>query len=1066
MNMKALTTVRWESSFTNRQLSVDKTSALSTPPDLSGEMAQDVTDNLVSCSPISFFDTVRPALVPAWILLVLSLWVSDVELSFAQEYQVVNYQVRNGLPTDIIKSIAQDSLGFFWIATDDGLVRFDGTSFVTYPRALRSQYAKEFLTTRDGRLLAIGDMDLIEIRNNADTVEFVSLLRGTANPSDTSLWYPKSLFEDHRGDLWIGEPQAVLRFSNGRMKRFDFGMENRSSVFIRAFTCFENSAGTLFAVSYQGKVFRLDEEEGHFTQLDLQVPPEVSDVFTRGDVAWLATASGLYSLSIAGPVPSAISLKLPDARNASHIAALNDSTLVVSTYLKDVFLVNSRTARITRRLDYEFRNVNHCYVSAEGELWLSTLKGIFHLQERTFSPVINDGQFRFIESVLVDSVRRQVYFCWKEGVGSVSIDNPGQVEFLRHQPEAYFQCMALNEAGLWVSDRHYLLLFRNGKLYKEWDLSGTGRFIIALHEGPNNSVWISQASNSNLIRINKNFDLDYFPLAIAPRSNATAIEMGRTGMFAAANFNYGYLFFKPHNGEQFKNVSHPLPFEPRQELEVADFYVAVDNVWIATNEGLLRYNGKGVTRVDLGAFTNVSVKSVEPFDNHQLILTNSHGVLLYDTRDGDYRLYNETVGLPSNTLTNRGIAIDDKHRIWAGTSEGLALSVPFLQSRRMTPRPYGLELRSGGIRKRFAEGFTADYGQYTTMRFASITFPASNLSYQYRIEGRDTTWLPSSNGLIELVNLAPGSYQLLVRARKNGGFDWSEATVVPFRIQPLFWQQTWFVLFCAMVVAVIAYTTYKLTSSLEKKRKEKLHQIIEQRTQELTQTNQELIQRNAELDRFVYSASHDLSSPLKSVLGLIEIAKLEQMSPTMSRYLELMDMSVVRLESFIGEVINYSRNTRLPSTIEVFQFREVVQIILDNHQFNKGYNGIRFEVEDITSGACATDVVRFRMVLNNLISNAIKFRREVAGKAWVKIRLEEQGDLFQLTVEDNGVGISERHLPRVFEMFYRAGSDAPGSGLGLYILKEAVAKLRGTVEVKSILGEGTLFTVRFPRNLG
>src|SRR6478735_5977987 len=97
----------------------------------------------------------------------------------AQHYQYKQYRVENGLPTDIIKSITQDSSGYFWIASDEGIIKYDGVSFTSYRKALHSQYAKGLITTRTGRLLLFGDLDLIEIKRQKDTVIFQSIREGT-----------------------------------------------------------------------------------------------------------------------------------------------------------------------------------------------------------------------------------------------------------------------------------------------------------------------------------------------------------------------------------------------------------------------------------------------------------------------------------------------------------------------------------------------------------------------------------------------------------------------------------------------------------------------------------------------------------------------------------------------------------------------------------------------------------------------------------------------------------------------------------------------------------------------
>jgi signal transduction histidine kinase len=111
-----------------------------------------------------------------------------------------------------------------------------------------------------------------------------------------------------------------------------------------------------------------------------------------------------------------------------------------------------------------------------------------------------------------------------------------------------------------------------------------------------------------------------------------------------------------------------------------------------------------------------------------------------------------------------------------------------------------------------------------------------------------------------------------------------------------------------------------------------------------------------------------------------------------------------------------------------------------------------------------SDVMRLKIILNNLISNAIKFHRfDGSVIPYIRISLAHQERAYVITVEDNGQGIEEQHLARIFEMFYRASEEAQGSGLGLYILKEAVSKMNGRVTVRSTPLVGTTFTVMLPK---
>ncbi|MBX2913084.1 MAG: HAMP domain-containing histidine kinase [Cyclobacteriaceae bacterium] len=271
------------------------------------------------------------------------------------------------------------------------------------------------------------------------------------------------------------------------------------------------------------------------------------------------------------------------------------------------------------------------------------------------------------------------------------------------------------------------------------------------------------------------------------------------------------------------------------------------------------------------------------------------------------------------------------------------------------------------------------------------------------------------------------------------------------------------VLLGLLFLLFVSMGSYGLGLNIRDKRKQALGKIVKRRTKELEKANAELKTRNEELDRFVYSASHDLSSPLKSILGLISVAKMEGPGPVQTQYLEMMEKSVNKLESFIGEVVQYSRNTRLVVEKESYWFKPLVEEILPGYRYIDNYDKVFFEVIDETGLPIITDGMRLRITLNNLISNAIKFHRVGPGmEPTVKISRAIESGHDVIRVEDNGMGIPPACVHKVFEMFFRGTESMPGSGLGLYILKEAVSKMNGRVDVKSKVGEGTVFTVTLP----
>jgi PAS domain S-box-containing protein len=225
----------------------------------------------------------------------------------------------------------------------------------------------------------------------------------------------------------------------------------------------------------------------------------------------------------------------------------------------------------------------------------------------------------------------------------------------------------------------------------------------------------------------------------------------------------------------------------------------------------------------------------------------------------------------------------------------------------------------------------------------------------------------------------------------------------------------------------------------------------------------ELQRINFELDSFVYKASHDMRAPLLNLLGLIDIAQRDFPHETLE-YLDYMKRSVLRLDKFILELANYSRNDRTEVNRTPLNLAELVGSVLDDLRFLPNAARIRFEVDLLVSQPIYSDGVRIAIILKNLVSNAIKYhdlhkeRPFVLVKAW-----ETPGNrTFIIEVADNGAGIVETYQDRVFDMFFRATEQSEGSGLGLYIVKKTVEKLQGRIELQSRHREGTTFTITLP----
>jgi len=234
----------------------------------------------------------------------------------------------------------------------------------------------------------------------------------------------------------------------------------------------------------------------------------------------------------------------------------------------------------------------------------------------------------------------------------------------------------------------------------------------------------------------------------------------------------------------------------------------------------------------------------------------------------------------------------------------------------------------------------------------------------------------------------------------------------------------------------------------------------------INEANDQLTKLNAELDSLVYRTSHDLRSPITSVLTLVEIIKEEKDAAKRNEYLNMQTRTLFRLDSLITDTLDFARNKRLELNYEPVDFNEFIYSALQDHIFYDNSENIKRIVEIDQQGIFVTDKTRLNMVISNLISNALRYHNREQEHPFLKIVVRATNKQAELEVSDNGQGIDEKHLDHIFTMFYRANKSSGGSGIGLYIVKEAVEKLAGTVKIESQINVGTTFTIVIPNYMG
>jgi len=240
----------------------------------------------------------------------------------------------------------------------------------------------------------------------------------------------------------------------------------------------------------------------------------------------------------------------------------------------------------------------------------------------------------------------------------------------------------------------------------------------------------------------------------------------------------------------------------------------------------------------------------------------------------------------------------------------------------------------------------------------------------------------------------------------------------------------------------------------------KLHNITDQKHKE-----EELLRSNQQLDQVIYKTTHDLKAPLMSALGLVNIAE-NAPAEEKDRYIGMIKKSLLKLDAYIEEMNNFFRNDKLALQREKINLREVLAEELENLKNLQDGGRVKILLQMDDDGVeWYSDQMRVKTVITNIFSNAIKYQDLQKQNPFIKIATHVGNEFCDIRIEDNGIGIDPEYKEKIFDLFFRATDQSQGTGLGLFIVKDTIERLKGSIEVRSKKGEGTTFLIRIPNQL-
>ncbi len=999
--------------------------------------------------------------------------------------------VFDGLPSNTVNRMAEDRYGYLWIATNDGLARYDGRNY----RIWRSEDG-----LRDNRIWSV----LVDARNELWIgTENSGLVRMSADRrqlrfydrssqplmGSNTVW---SLAATPDGAIWFGTHEGGLYRldSNDRLQRFLPEANNPRSLPAASVPYLATLADGSLWVGTKHGVARWTGTDFERIGGDLVPSLLINGLTAEPDGSlWISTMAGA-------------TVRRPDGRFESVPWTLPAGDQVLGMMLRDEqggHWLDTRSG-LGRGIDGRYQTVplysaiarglvrpnwTGAYEDREGGIWLaSTNAGLWHLLPRwwqfsVFSR-LEDDPSSLRNSYVLGTSPSSNGGVWTVGShGALDRFNPrtGVIEQHRTFVNGMHWLTSVREdrqGRVWVGSTDALMRYdpRRGEL-RRWgrdsgaDATMEGN-IEAMMTCDGDSLWLMLSAGLQQRDLDGHVrrQLENGGDGLQAGQLNLDVECGPQDRIWLAS-SRGLLQWQP-DAQRFQ----PVPGAPA--TAVYALHVGKDGqVWLSEDGRLSRYlwsQGRLERQAVVGAeqgYPAISATGLVVDAQGVAWATSARGLVRVSADGESVRLYGVHDGLPSQEFREHTLIASAAGRMVAGTPAGVVVFDP--EQVRPSTRRAPLVIERVEVRRneqlldlthdtplQIADG---DRDLRIVARLLSFADSASN-TYRYRLAGYDPDWVevgPAGERLFS--RLPPGAYRLEVQAR-SADHVWSRVQTLEFHVQPPWWRS----LSGLLVLASIALLLTSWFAWLYRRRLQRQHAY------QLALHKQDLAEHaSAAKTRFLANLGHEIRTPMTGVLGMSELLLASPLDPQQRGYTQSIRHAGEHLLHLVNDALDLARieSGRLELQSNAFGLNRLLQDLAALMGPLAAQKGLRFILDNqLPAGLQATgDAMRVRQILLNLLSNAVKFTSR--GSITLHARCEEGSRGLYFEVRDTGPGISQEQQQRLFRRFEQAdgartAAQYGGSGLGLAICRELALAMQGRIRVESQLGNGTCFGVSLP----
>ena len=1038
--------------------------------------------------------------------------ISTSYANIVENFNFKNITIEDGLSQSTVKTIYQDSKGYIWIGTDDGLNRYNGYEFKHYnhdeynKNSIANDYICDIAEDKNGYIWVSTTNGLSRIDTDKDEIKNYYSKEDSGNLSNSNLWqilctkdnrliastidglnvydknkdkftrilykegelpsqYIYSLEEDINGHIWVGTDNGLVELDKDLniVKSYQDAIGDSD-----VYNVYDDSKGNIWVCTLDNGLFKINLDDNSVENYKnnnskISIPSNnVRDIISDSEgKLWIATDKGLCTFD----------------------------------YEREEFITyNKKSYQSNSLIDDEI----FCLLKdSSGLIWIGTYSGISR-----FNPNSNFTHFKldpYEDNSISGNVIHGIYedddkTLWiGTNESGVNIINGESIKHLNKENSNIVSDLIEDITGfknyIFIGTNEGLsVLVKNDKTAKNYTITNyttkdglPSNKIRSLFIDSKGYLWIGTNKGLAILDTNNNkiIDITYIldEMGVSDKFIRAVYEDSKGNYYIGCFLEGGLIKINPNTKEYkiYKNIENDDSSISNNSIR----YINEDlygNILVGTSHGINILNlstDKFNHYTEKDGLINNTIYGILVDKNNGIWMSTNAGISKLSTEDATFKNFTITDGLQSNEFNGRACFKSKDGNMYFGGINGFnVFNSQDIELSTFEPKVIFDNFEINGTNKKDISNikFKSNENNIKINFFTNDYKNTKTTQYYYKLEGLENEWNMTNSNSLVFANLGSGDYTLKIKTITQHGVM-SDESSVHFTINPPIWRSNYAIcIYLILIIISILRYMHKVNT---------LDRLVNERTNKLRkemEKNEQLFKKVLSLEQnknnYFVNLSHELRTPLNvlsSINQLIkEFTKKDNfITPEkLSYYMGIMDRNCSRLLSLINNLIDH---TKIENNSYIINKKDedivylVEETVLDMKDYieEKGLELI-FDT-DVEEKVIRCDKVDIERCIINLVGNAVKFTPE---GGLIEVLLQDLDDKVKIIVKDNGIGISEENQKIIFDRFNQVVDESSeqkgGSGLGLTITKQLITLHNGEIYVESEVGVGSEFIIILP----